>query len=144
MVDRWGPKHVELTYVMNKTQSLKNIVYLVGLHIYYKMTHGPCNIKLTRYSLLNWAEMRYSVKLPLHEHFCHTLVQYIKRQTEEWKLILHLFSFTSQHKIKVYAIKACGWLKVRLYSILTSALDGFQKAPNSPATLPPGKNSDTH
>ena len=32
---RWGPKHVELTYVMNKTQSLKNFVYLVGLHIYY-------------------------------------------------------------------------------------------------------------
>ena len=33
-MDQWGPKHVELTYVMNKTQSLKNFVYLVGLHIY--------------------------------------------------------------------------------------------------------------
>ena len=30
---------------MNKTQSLKNFVYLVGLHIYYKMIHGPYNIK---------------------------------------------------------------------------------------------------
>ena len=35
-MDRWGPKHVELTYVMNKTHSLKRFVYLVGLHIYYK------------------------------------------------------------------------------------------------------------
>ena len=35
-MDRWGPKHVELTYVMNETQSLKNFVYLVGLHIYNK------------------------------------------------------------------------------------------------------------
>ena len=33
-MDQWDPKHVELTYVMNKTQSLKNFVYLVGLHIY--------------------------------------------------------------------------------------------------------------
>ena len=34
-MDQWGPKHVELTYVMNKTQSLKkNFMYLVGLHIY--------------------------------------------------------------------------------------------------------------
>ena len=24
-----------------------NFVYLVGLHIYYKMIHGPCNVKLT-------------------------------------------------------------------------------------------------
>ena len=44
-MDQWGPKHVKLTYVMNKTQSLKNFVYLVGLHIYYKMIHGPYNIK---------------------------------------------------------------------------------------------------
>ena len=35
MMDQWGPKHVKLTYVMNKTQSLKNFVYLVELHIYY-------------------------------------------------------------------------------------------------------------
>ena len=45
-MNRWGPKHVELTYVMNKTQSLKNFLYLVGLHVYYKMIHGPYNIKL--------------------------------------------------------------------------------------------------
>ena len=32
--------------MMNKTQSLKDFVYLVGLHIYYKMIHGPYNIKL--------------------------------------------------------------------------------------------------
>ena len=44
-MDRWGLKHVELIYVMNKTQSLKNFVYLVGLHIYYKMIHGPYNIE---------------------------------------------------------------------------------------------------
>ena len=44
-MDRLGPKHVELTYVINKTQSL-NLVYLVGLHIYYKMIHGPYNFKL--------------------------------------------------------------------------------------------------
>ena len=44
-MDRWGPKHVELTYVMNKLIK-KHIVYLVGLHIYYKMIHGPYNIKL--------------------------------------------------------------------------------------------------
>ena len=51
-MDRWGRKHVELTYVMNKTQSLKNFVYLVGLHIYYKMIHGPYNIK---YRNLQWS-----------------------------------------------------------------------------------------
>ena len=28
-----------------KTYSLKHFVYLVGLHIYYKMIHGPYNIK---------------------------------------------------------------------------------------------------
>ena len=44
-------KHVELTYVMNKTQSLENFVYLVGLHIYYKMIHGPYNIKLKWHNL---------------------------------------------------------------------------------------------
>ena len=32
--------------MLNKTQSLKHFVYLVGLHIYYKMIHGPYNIKL--------------------------------------------------------------------------------------------------
>ena len=31
---------------MNKTQSLKNLVYLVGLHIYYKMIHAHYKIKL--------------------------------------------------------------------------------------------------
>ena len=45
-MDQRGPKHVKLPYVMNKTQSLKNYVYLVELHIYYKMIHGPYNIKL--------------------------------------------------------------------------------------------------
>ena len=44
-MDRWRPKHVELTYVMNKAQSLENFVYLVGLHIYYKMIHGPYRLK---------------------------------------------------------------------------------------------------
>ena len=44
-MDRRGPKHVKLTHVMNKTQSLKNFVYLIGLRIYYKMIHGPYNIK---------------------------------------------------------------------------------------------------
>ena len=48
-MDQWGPKHVELTYVMNKTQSLKNFVHLVGLHIYYKTIHAPYNIKF-----INW------------------------------------------------------------------------------------------
>ena len=33
------------------TQPLKNFVYLVGLHIYYKMIHGPYNIKLWKISL---------------------------------------------------------------------------------------------
>ena len=31
---------------MNKTYSLKHFVYLVGLHIYYKMIHGPYNVTL--------------------------------------------------------------------------------------------------
>ena len=52
-MDRWVPKHVELTYVMNKTQSFENFGYLVGLHIYYKMIHGPYDIKLTlKYPLI--------------------------------------------------------------------------------------------
>ena len=37
---------MELTYVLNKTHSLKHFVYLVGLHIYYKIIHGHYNIKL--------------------------------------------------------------------------------------------------
>ena len=41
MMDRWGSKHVEL----NKTHSLKHFVYVVGLHIYCKMIHGPYNVK---------------------------------------------------------------------------------------------------
>ena len=32
--------------MLNKTRSLKNSVYLVGLHMYYKMVHGPYNVKL--------------------------------------------------------------------------------------------------
>ena len=32
--------------MMNKTQSVENFVYLVGLHIYYKMIHGPYNISI--------------------------------------------------------------------------------------------------
>ena len=43
-MDRWDPKHVELTHVMNKLT--QNFVYLVGLHIYYKMIHGSYNIKV--------------------------------------------------------------------------------------------------
>ena len=31
--------------MLNKTYSLNHIVYLVGLHIYYKMIHGPYNVK---------------------------------------------------------------------------------------------------
>ena len=34
--------------MMNKTYSLKHFVYLVGLHIYYKMIHGPYNVKLSK------------------------------------------------------------------------------------------------
>ena len=44
-MDQSGPKHVELTYVMNKTHALKHFVHLVRLHIYYKMIHAPYNIK---------------------------------------------------------------------------------------------------
>ena len=32
--------------MLNKTHSLKHFVYLVGLHIYYKMIHGPYSIKV--------------------------------------------------------------------------------------------------
>ena len=31
---------------VDKTYSLEHFVYLVGLHIYYKMVHGPYNNKL--------------------------------------------------------------------------------------------------
>ena len=34
-MDRWGPKHVELTYVMNKTYSLKTLCILLDC-IYIK------------------------------------------------------------------------------------------------------------
>ena len=30
---------------MNKTESVENFVYLVGLRIYYKMIHGPYSVK---------------------------------------------------------------------------------------------------
>ena len=56
-MDQCGLKHVELTYVLNKTQSLKNFVYLVGLHVYYKMIHGPYNIKLFLLLIRNNAHM---------------------------------------------------------------------------------------
>ena len=32
--------------MLNKNYSLNHTVYLVGLHIYYKMIHGPYNAKL--------------------------------------------------------------------------------------------------
>ena len=32
--------------MMNKTQSLENFVFLVGLHVYYSMIHGPYNIEV--------------------------------------------------------------------------------------------------
>ena len=34
--------------MLNKTYSLNHIVYLVGLHVYYKMIHDPYNVKLKR------------------------------------------------------------------------------------------------
>ena len=34
------------TAVLNKLTHQKHFVYLVGLHIYYKMIHGPYNVKL--------------------------------------------------------------------------------------------------
>ena len=33
-MDRWGTKHDELTYVLNKIQSLNKFVYLFRLHVY--------------------------------------------------------------------------------------------------------------
>ena len=33
--------------MLNKTHSLKHLVYLVGLRIYYKMIHGPYNINVS-------------------------------------------------------------------------------------------------
>ena len=44
MMDRRGPKHVELTYVMNKTHSVENFVYLVGLHIYHHVSYFFFNL----------------------------------------------------------------------------------------------------
>ena len=41
-----------LTYVMNKTQSLKNFVYLVGLHIYYARTCFDIKMSSSGSSLL--------------------------------------------------------------------------------------------
>ena len=63
-MDHLRSKHVQLTYVMNKTQSLKHFVYLVGLHMYYKMIHGPYNIKLRRNIVLC---VMSSVFLHIHE-----------------------------------------------------------------------------
>ena len=37
--------------MLNKTQSSENFVYLVGLHVYYKMIHGPYN---TKFTLIIW------------------------------------------------------------------------------------------
>ena len=40
------PETFGLYYVsVEETQSLKNLVYLVGLHIHYKMIHGPYSVK---------------------------------------------------------------------------------------------------
>ena len=39
-MDQWANISAEQTHL------LKHFVYLVGLHIYYKMRHGPYNIKL--------------------------------------------------------------------------------------------------
>ena len=35
-MDRWGLKHVELIYVLNKLTHSKHFVYLVALHLYIK------------------------------------------------------------------------------------------------------------
>ena len=55
MMDRWGLKHVELTYMMNKPT-----VYLVGLHIY---------ITNSNYAYSHVLEKAY--------HTCHMLSKYI-------------------------------------------------------------------
>ena len=45
-MDRWGPKHVEVKpKCWLKLILWDHIVYLVGLYIYYKMIHGPYNVK---------------------------------------------------------------------------------------------------
>ena len=55
MMDRWGPKDVELKpKCWLKLIHWDHIVYLVGLYIYiyYKMIHGSYNVKFELYTLL--------------------------------------------------------------------------------------------
>ena len=53
-MDRWGPKHVELKLkCWLKLTHWDHIVYLVGLYIYYKMIHGPYNVKLIKWKFNN-------------------------------------------------------------------------------------------
>ena len=65
-MDRWSPKHVELTYVMNKTQSLKSFVYFVRLHIYYNIVfrtyvlNAPLYILFPSYEITNFTPTKFT------------------------------------------------------------------------------------
>ena len=70
-MDQWGPQHVELTYVMNKTHSLKNFAYLVGLHIYVLDTSLSGLLKLLCTCLLIVLQYHTDIKLL---HLCRACV----------------------------------------------------------------------
>ena len=55
--------------MMNKTQLLKRLLYLVGLHIYYKMIHGPYNIKFFLTALLVSETVYVSIYLSMNNVF---------------------------------------------------------------------------
>ena len=61
--------------MLNKTYSLKHFVYLVGLHIYYKMIHGPYNVKLPKVSLKAYIKfVVYKPEVSRRRHFGMLLV----------------------------------------------------------------------
>ena len=83
--------------MLNKTHSLKHFAYLVGLHIYYKMIHGPYNVKLVLEYVENMpsgTKSHYKVnKLPEVNRLTATKVQIHTVQTffRMWSSTIPLF-----------------------------------------------------
>ena len=49
-MDRWGPKHVELNLSADWNLLIETTVFILldYIYIYYKMVHGPYNVKLNQ------------------------------------------------------------------------------------------------
>ena len=89
-------------------------MYLVGLHIYYKMIHGRYNIKLYFISFTD------SILLGFLLHPCR-YARIIQEQAERNRIVTaHKFSFLNSAKVFFFSFLTCGMFTVlvkRIFSV---------------------------